>query len=88
MEALTIDRKLEIDKAYYFDGTDDYIEVGANVNLQITGDLTISSWINVNGFELGSRALISCKKDNTDNPGTNDLYTLTFTDQQSPKSLF
>lgn len=31
--------------AYYFDGTDDYISVSDDSDLDITGDITISAWV-------------------------------------------
>ena len=43
---LTMDRFGNVDSAYSFDGVDDYIRIPDSTSLDITGDLTISAWIN------------------------------------------
>jgi len=37
--------------AYDFDGTDDYIDIGADKPSDLTGDITISAWINPSGWD-------------------------------------
>lgn len=41
----TIDQAGQVGKAYSFDGVNDYVDCDTNVNLNITGDLTISTWV-------------------------------------------
>ncbi|MCK4751820.1 MAG: hypothetical protein KAS75_00130, partial [Planctomycetes bacterium] len=36
----------QIDGALYFDGSDDYVSVPDSLELNITGDITISAWVN------------------------------------------
>jgi hypothetical protein len=42
---LSEDRFEGSNRAYYFDGTDDYIRIADSPSLNITGNLTISAWI-------------------------------------------
>ena len=45
--------------SYEFDGTDDYIDLGADAPTDLTGDLTISAWINPSGWgEFGEGRII------------------------------
>ena len=37
-------------KAMYFDGTDDYIGLGTPSPLNITGNITVNSWVNLSSF--------------------------------------
>ncbi|NBW31025.1 MAG: LamG domain-containing protein, partial [Flavobacteriales bacterium] len=46
---LTTDRNGVVDKAYSFDGIDDYIEVTNNAQVTLIGDLTMSAWVNTFG---------------------------------------
>ena len=46
-----------------FDGTDDYVDLGNDSSLQITGALTISAWINTSN--TGSIKMIVSKDDDT-----------------------
>jgi hypothetical protein len=46
---LTTDRNGNANKAYSFDGLNDYIEVPHSNSISITGDITISAWIKTNG---------------------------------------
>jgi len=39
--------------SYEFDGTDDYIDLGADAPTDLTGDITISAWINPSGWGEG-----------------------------------
>ena len=48
------DRFGEGNKAYSFDGDDDYISVSHNPNLNLTGEFSISLWINVESFWCSS----------------------------------
>lgn len=49
--------------AFDFDGTDDYINCGNDTSLQITGDLTLSSWFN-SSYSGGDNQRIISKDDN------------------------
>ena len=42
---LTTDRNGAADKAFYFDGTNDFIDCGNDASLDLTNALTISAWI-------------------------------------------
>jgi len=45
--------------AYEFDGTDDYIDIGADNPSDLTGDITISAWINPEGWgQVGNGRII------------------------------
>jgi hypothetical protein len=44
---LTTDRFGNPDSAYNFDGVDDYIEVAASSNLDITDEITIAAWVRI-----------------------------------------
>ena len=44
---LTVDRFGNPDSAYAFDGSDDYIEVPPSSSLNITSELTITAWVNI-----------------------------------------
>jgi hypothetical protein len=57
----------KIDNAYGFDGSGDYIALGNPANLQITGNLSISAWVNVSGYD----GFVLAKDD-----GTNRDYRL------------
>jgi len=48
---LGTDRFGEENKAYSFDGDNDYISVSHNPNLNLTGEFSISLWINVESFD-------------------------------------
>jgi hypothetical protein len=50
--SLTVDRFGVADKAYSFDGVNDFIEVQDDFNLDLIVDFTISSWIKPNSFGL------------------------------------
>tara|TARA_B100000809_G_scaffold266519_1_gene329630 strand:- start:2713 stop:3705 length:993 start_codon:yes stop_codon:yes gene_type:complete len=46
MGAIAVDdRNGTIDGAYQFDGIDDWIDIGNTPDLEITGDITVSSWV-------------------------------------------
>jgi hypothetical protein len=49
---LTYDRNNVINSAYSFDGIGDYIDCGNSNFVNITGDITISAWINANNFSI------------------------------------
>jgi len=42
---LTTDRKDQINKAYNFDGNNDYVNTGTGVSLNLTGDVTVEAWV-------------------------------------------
>ena len=69
------------DRAYQFDGSDDYIDCGQPTDLNFTGPFTISAWINpleIEGYGSKYRTIVGKWKDW--NPGDVDLrqYTLGF----------
>jgi len=41
----TIDRCGNLNSAYSFDGVNDWINIGATTDLNITGDITVSAWV-------------------------------------------
>ena len=43
--SLTTNRLGQVNSAYSFDGTDDYIDLGSDTSLNITGDITLCAWI-------------------------------------------
>lgn len=47
---LTSDRFGDSNSAYSFDGNADYIDCGNSNSVNITGDITISAWVNANNF--------------------------------------
>ena len=47
----------------WFDGTDDYIDLGYNTKLDITGALTIDSWVNSAGLGTHSYIIVRNKND-------------------------
>ena len=49
---LSSDRNGSLNSAYSFDGTGDYIDCGNSGSINIIGDITTSSWINANNFNI------------------------------------
>jgi hypothetical protein len=64
----------QVDTAFNFDGTDDYIHAGSDASLQITGDLSITFWARMNS--LGKTRFINFQALGETEP-TNDLYSIT-----------
>jgi len=57
----TIDRDNNANGAYNFDGADDYIEISDHSNFDLTGNFTISVWINANSGGEGNYGRIVSK---------------------------
>jgi hypothetical protein len=51
---LTLDRFGNSNKAYDFDGIDDWIQVQNDTTLNFSGDISISSWLNADSYDLVS----------------------------------
>jgi len=49
---LTEDRSGNLNSAYYFDGIDDYIDIGNDSTLKMSDAVTISVWVNLDYFPL------------------------------------
>ena len=49
---LTTDRFGNANKAYDFDGIDDWIQVQNDTTLNFSGDISISSWLNADSYDL------------------------------------
>ena len=59
---LTSDRNGNVNKAYSFDGVDDFIEIQSNSNLQLTNNYTLCGWFNADVFfntNVSDRSIIS-----------------------------
>jgi len=56
---LTADRFGTADSAYYFDGVDDYIDVGDDGSLKMTEGLAISVWIKMASYPVWYQTIIS-----------------------------
>ena len=76
---LTSDRFGAPERAYQFDGIDDYIDCGQPPSLDFTGPFTIAAWINpldLEGYGSKYRTIVGKWKDW--NPGDVDLRQYTF----------
>jgi hypothetical protein len=56
---LTIDRFGNPNSAYYFDGTNDYLDCGNGSSLKITGPITISAWIQIDGYSSNNQGIVA-----------------------------
>ena len=63
----------------YFDGSDDYIDFGYNMNLDITDAITLESWFNSAGLGTHSYIVMRCKDD-----GNTAQYGLGLSDYGKP----
>ncbi len=71
--ALTTDRKGQSNKAYTFDGTGDYIDLGGADNIDtITGDLTLATWVNITVAQ--DTTVISTHDGKNDNTRPYDIF--------------
>ena len=57
-----------------FDGTNDYINIGTNSSLAITGDMTICAWVYINNFSATYNSIIG-KTTSGGFPAPYDYYT-------------
>lgn len=71
------DRNNNSKSAVEFNGKNSYLEINDSHPFQIEGDLTITFWIKINSFD-NLNNIISCQADNSDNPQTNGLFSLSF----------
>ena len=69
--------------ALSFDGTDDYVEVPDSSSLDITGDLTLSSWVKVDEIDTGRWQSILFKE-----RGSNGSYSLDAETSSDPLATF
>jgi hypothetical protein len=56
---LTIDRFGNSNSAYKFDGVNDYLDCGNPNSLKITGPITISAWIEVDGYSTDNQGIVA-----------------------------
>ena len=68
----------DMGKAFDFDGSDDYIEVGDAGTLDITGDMTISCWVKMSSSQNGNLGFLVNKRDSSD---STTPYTMLFDDR-------
>jgi hypothetical protein len=57
-----------------FDGTNDYVNIGTNSSLAITGDMTICAWVYINNFSATYNSIIG-KTTSGGMPAPYDYYT-------------
>jgi len=62
---LTTNRLMELNKAYYFDGTNDYINCGNSESLNPTKAVTISAWIYLESYPIGNNWVSIINKRNS-----------------------
>jgi hypothetical protein len=61
--ALTSDRFGAANKAYSFDGVDDFIEIANNSSVTLTGNLSMSAWVFTNGSNSQNYQTIISKRE-------------------------
>jgi hypothetical protein len=84
---LAADRHGNLNRAYNFDGTDDFLEIPHNSSLQPTTQFSVCAWVHPNGFYSGrcqGNEIVS-KGANDDDPGA---YTLRFGDLDNDCDIF
>jgi hypothetical protein len=52
--SLSLDRNKTINSAYYFNGTQDYIQLPSNQFMDGSGEVTVSAWYRFQGGQIGS----------------------------------
>ncbi len=72
------DRFGQANSAYYFDGVDDYIDIGNDASLKMTDGLTIATWLRVDSLSPWYQNVISDHAPNEPTVGSGKILRFTY----------